>query len=177
LNECRAVLGSFGGHAMAAGLDLDEKDFDRFKQLFNEAAGRELKDKNLAPTQAINAWIRLDEVSEENFKALEKLAPFGQDNPKPVFAVRGLKVAGTPRVVGKKHLRFCVSDGKLTFNAIAFNHAQSVMNRADGASGGGDRKFPEGLIDIAFRIQKNTFNGADNLELHILDYRSSRSEE
>ncbi|MDO9543524.1 MAG: single-stranded-DNA-specific exonuclease RecJ [Kiritimatiellia bacterium] len=194
LNECRNVLTAFGGHAMAAGLEMEEKNYTQFQKLFNQAAERELKEKNLAPVQTVNAWSKLSDVSDENFEALEKLAPFGQNNPKPVFAVRGVKVAGSPRIVGKKHLRFSVSDGKITVGAIAFNHAGSVINRAEGATspagsapGMPERNIPAGLIDIAFRIQKNlsylpshrhdasrdSFIGAENLELNILDYRKT----
>lgn len=166
LNECRTVLAAWGGHEMAAGMEIKENNYEQFCQLFNQAAGRDLKDKNLAPIQLINAWIELNDVSDDNFKALEKLAPFGQNNPKPVFAARGVKVAGSPRIVGKKHLRFSVSDGKKTVGAIAFNHVESVTGMAR-------RKIPEGLIDIAFQIRKNSFNGAENLELNILDYRKA----
>lgn len=173
LNECRAVLTTWGGHEMAAGMELNEKNYAQFKQLFNQAAERELKDKNLSPVQTVNAWIQLRDVSEENFKAIEKLAPFGQDNLKPVFAVRGVKIAGSPRVVGQKHLRFTVSEGKIKLNAIAFNRAGSVTSPAGSVAGMVGHKMPEGLIDIAFHIKRNSFNGADNLELNVLDYRKT----
>jgi len=173
LNECRVVLDGFGGHAMAAGMELNEKNFARFQALFNRAAEAELKEKNLAPTQMIDAWIELDDVSDENFEALEKLAPFGQNNPRPVFAVRGVKVAGSPRLVGKKHLRFSVAAGRTTVGAIAFNHASGVTSHAGSARGPAGLKVPEGIIDVAFHIRKNSFNGSENLELNILDYRKT----
>jgi len=166
LTACRNILTAWGGHAMAAGMELNEKDYEQFKRLFNQASETELKNKNLRPVQTVNAWIQLDDVSDENFKALERLAPFGQDNLKPVFAARGVKVSGSPRIVGKKHLRFAVSDGKKTIGAIAFNRVEGARNAAE-------RMPPAGLIDIAFHIRKNTFNGAENLELHVLDYRKT----
>lgn len=166
LELCRNELTVWGGHEMAAGLEIEEKKLDQFRKLFEKAAEQELKGKNLRPVQTVNAWIQLNEVSEDNFKALEKLAPFGQNNPKPVFAARGVKIPAPPRVVGKKHLRFTVSDGQATVGAIAFNHAENVTTTAE-------RKILNGPIDIAFHIRKNSFNGAENLELNILDWRKT----
>jgi len=173
LAACRNLLTAWGGHAMAAGMELNEKDYAQFQQLFNQAATTALKDKIKRPVQRINAWIELQEVSDENFKALERLAPFGQDNPKPVLAARGVRVAGVPRVVGKKHLRFAVSENGKRFTAIAFNYAGSLINRAEGAINTAERTPPEGLIDIAFHIRKNSFNGSENLELNVLDWRKT----
>ncbi|MDO9542087.1 MAG: single-stranded-DNA-specific exonuclease RecJ [Kiritimatiellia bacterium] len=159
LSVCQNLLTAWGGHAMAAGMELNEKNYMQFKRLFNQAAEGELKGKNLAPALAVNAWIKLADISDENFKALERLAPFGQNNLKPVFAARGVKISAPPRVVGKNHLRFTVSEGKNRLNAIAFNLA--------------GQKVPEGLVDIAFHIKMNSFNGAENLELNVLDYRKT----
>lgn len=173
LAACRSELQEWGGHEMAAGMEIDEKKFDEFRRLFNQATARELAGQNLRPIQTINAWIQLADVSDENYCALERLAPFGQDNPKPVFAARGVKITGSPRVMAGKHLRFTVSDGKTNRNAIAFNHAQSVTRPAGGAANMADGKLPDGPLDLAFHIRKNTFNGSEKLELNILDYRKS----
>lgn len=173
LTACQNLLTVWGGHEMAAGMELNEKNYAQFKQLFNQAAEAELKDKNLRSVQTVNAWIQLSDVLDENFNALERLAPFGQNNPKPVFAARGVEVAGLPRVVGKKHLRFTVSEGKIKLNAIAFNRAEGATNHAGSAINAAEQKIPEGLIDIVFHIRKNSFNGAENLELNVLDYRKT----
>ena len=151
---------------MAAGMEMEETKYEQFRQLFNQAVETELKGKNPVPIQMVNAWIKLSDVSDANFKALEKLSPFGQNNPKPVFAARGVKVAGSPRVVGKKHLRFSVSDGKTTVGAIVFN-------RAEGATSPAGRNVLNGEIDLAFQIRKNSFNGSENLELNVLDFRKT----
>lgn len=164
LSACAAGLTGWGGHEMAAGMDIEEKNLDAFRKHFNEAVLHELKDKNLCPVQRINSWIGLDDVSEENYNALERLAPFGQSNPKPVFAARNVKITAPPRVVGGKHLRFSVSNGKGSLNAIAFN-------RAEGATGMADRKLADDCVDIAFHIRKNSFNGSERLELNVLDLK------
>ncbi|MDD5482474.1 MAG: single-stranded-DNA-specific exonuclease RecJ [Kiritimatiellae bacterium] len=164
LNACRGLLKACGGHAMAAGLEIEEKNYQKFREDFNRAAEKTLKHKDLRPIQTINAWIKLNDISNENFKALELLAPFGQDNPRPVFAARGVKIAGKPRIVGRKHLRFNISDGRSTAGAIAFN-------RAEGAAETAARNITESLLDVAFQIRKNSFNGSENLELNVLDWR------
>ncbi|MFC1454397.1 single-stranded-DNA-specific exonuclease RecJ [Verrucomicrobiota bacterium] len=81
LNGCRDALIGFGGHELAAGLDIDDNKLEEFRVLFNTAAEHELKGKNTAQVITVNEWIQLSDVSYENFNALEKLSPFGQMNP------------------------------------------------------------------------------------------------
>lgn len=163
LNAGAAGLAGWGGHEMAAGLELDEKNIGEFRTLFNRAVEQELRGRNLARVQPVNAWIQLADISEESFQAVERLAPFGQSNPRPVFAARGVKIVAPPRVLAGKHLRFNVAAGQTAAEAVAFNAAE--------------RKAPEGLIDLAFQIRKNVFNGSAKLELNVLDFRPTTAAE
>ena len=163
LKDCAAFLIGWGGHEMAAGLDMKEAQLDAFRKKFNLAAAEKLRNTDLRAVQPINAWIGLDEISDENFTAMECLEPFGQDNPRPVFAARGVKISAPPRVMAGKHLRFNVACGKKRVAAVAFNQA--------------GRSIPDGDIDLAFQIRKNSFNGSENLELNVLDFRETTVKE
>lgn len=162
LNACASCLTGWGGHEMAAGLEIEEKNYEQFRDLFNRNAAGKLRDKNLCPVQRINSWINLDDISEEVHDAIERLAPFGQNNPKPVFAARNVKITAPLRVMAGKHLRFSVAAGRKTVAAVAFNAA--------------GRMIPDGEIDLAFQIRKNSFNGSENLELNILDFRRATAD-
>jgi len=161
LHACVSCLTGCGGHEMAAGLEMNEAQLDALRKNFNRVASEKLKNADLRKVQPVNAWIGLDEVSEENLEELERLAPFGQNNLKPVFAARKVKITGQPRVMAEKHLRFNVSDGKETVAAVAFNQA--------------GREIPNGELDVAFQIRKNSFNGSENLELNVLDFRKTNA--
>jgi len=144
---------------MAAGLDINRNQYDNFRTAFNQAVKVELEGRDLRPTQRINAWIMLDQVNDSLFAAMEALAPFGQSNPVPVLAVRGVRIQGKPRRVGVNHLRFMVSDGRTSRSAIAFRMA--------------DISIPDGPVDVAFTFQKNNFMGNETLELNVQDIRKT----
>jgi len=160
LNACTDYLTKFGGHKMAAGVELARQDIEVFKQVFNDAVARQLRDLDLSPVQHIDAFLAADDLNQAFMEEVRKLRPFGQDNPEPVWALCGVDVQGTPRVVGKNHLKFSVqSDGK-PFDVIAFNFAPEDL--------------PKGRIDIAFTLKENTWNGRTSLQLQLRDARPAQ---
>lgn len=159
LEQCRQFLLTYGGHAMAAGLEIKREQCDDFRTAFNQAVKVELEGRDLRPIQRINTWITLDQANDSLFAAMEALRPFGQDNPVPVLAVRGVRIQGQPRRVGVNHLRFMVGDGRTSRPAIAFRMADIVI--------------PEGAVDVAFTFQKNNFMGNETLELNVQDIRKA----
>ncbi|MBU0715833.1 MAG: single-stranded-DNA-specific exonuclease RecJ [Verrucomicrobia bacterium] len=159
LERCRQFLITYGGHEMAAGLEIKRDQYEAFRTAFNQAVKVGLAGRDLRPIQRINTWITLDQVNDSLFAAMEALRPFGQDNPVPVLAVRGVRIQGQPRRVGVNHLRFMVGDGRTSRSAIAFRMA--------------DITIPEGPLDVAFTFQKNTFMGNETLELNVQDIRKA----
>ena len=159
LEQCRQFLITYGGHEMAAGLEITRGRYADFRMAFNQAVKVGLEGCDLRPIQRINAWITLDQVNDSLFAAMEALRPFGQDNPVPVLAVRGVRIQGQPRRVGVNHLRFMVGDGRTSRSAIAFRMA--------------DIAIPEGPLDVAFTFQKNFVMGNETLELNVQEIRKA----
>ena len=159
LERCRQFLLTYGGHEMAAGLEMKMDQYEAFRTAFNQAVKVGLEGRDLRPIQRINAWITLDQANDSLFAAMEALRPFGQSNPVPVLAVRGVRIQGQPRRVGVNHLRFMVGDGRTSRSAIAFRMA--------------DIAIPEGPVDVAFTFQKNFFWGNETLELNVQDIRKA----
>lgn len=159
LGECADLLARFGGHSLAAGLELEKSAFDAFRRRFNEVAAKRLRGCDLRPVQRIDAWIGLREADEGLMSAGERMCPFGEGNPAPVWAARGVRLAARPRVVGKDHLKMLVADGGWQFDAIAFNMAE--------------RPVPEGPMDIAFTLERNNYMGGKSLQLNIQDFRGA----
>jgi single-stranded DNA-specific DHH superfamily exonuclease len=77
------------------------------------------------------------------------------DNPKPVFLTRNLRIHDTPRVVGRKHLKFAVTDGRAWHQAIWWNMADAAL--------------PSGTFDMAYLAELNSFRGAESIQLNVRD--------
>lgn len=157
LQHCAPLLEKFGGHEMAAGLSVKASNVDELRETLNEFAGRMLNDEDLLPQVRIDAMVKLDDLDADFFEQLERLEPCGTENPTPVFVVEGVHLRGKPRIVGKNHLRFSVTDGDTTLQAIWW--------------GKGDFEFPEGAFDIAFTPELNEYGGRESVQLKVRDIR------
>lgn len=155
LGACSDLLKQFGGHAMAAGLEIEASSLDEFKQRFNETVAAQLTGSDLRPVLEIDCELTVDEVNEELLAAIGRAGPFGQEHPEPVWAVRGVR-ALNPRILKEKHLKLTLTDGRHRIDAIGFNMAE---------------KLPDGPVDAAFTLQENTWNGRTSLQLNLKDLR------
>lgn len=120
LLECKKFLNSFGGHSHAAGLVIREKAIADFKRTINEIAAKRLILEDLLPTLDIDMELSLSDLNEKIILEFERLEPFGEANPEPLFYTRNLKLKNMPRVLGRDTLKFWVTDGNLTFQTVGF---------------------------------------------------------
>ncbi|MCA1809480.1 MAG: single-stranded-DNA-specific exonuclease RecJ [Kiritimatiellia bacterium] len=157
LQACSDHLESFGGHALAAGVVLRRRALDDFAVTFNAAVTAAMCGRDLRPVQSIDAWTTLGELDEALLTALDRLQPFGQDNPTPVFAAAGVHVEQPPQAMAGRHLRFTVADGSRRMPAVGFGMA--------------DRPPPPGRVDLAFQFQQHTWRGRRTLQLNVQDWR------
>lgn len=88
--KCRELFTKFGGHPMAAGLSLEEKNVDLFRKKINELSP--LTAGDLVQKIKIDVPMPLSYVNMDLIREFEKLAPFGKDNPRPVFADRQIRI-------------------------------------------------------------------------------------
>ncbi|MDD3604451.1 MAG: single-stranded-DNA-specific exonuclease RecJ [Kiritimatiellae bacterium] len=163
LQACAALLTRWGGHAMAAGLELPASRIGEFREQFNRIASVALRHADLRPSITIDAWLEPGEFGAALYEGQKKLEPFGMDNPAPLWGLRGLAPAGTPRTVGSGHLKFSLDVNGAAVPAIFF--------------GWGDRPLPDGPLDVAFQMKLNSFRGTDNLEMDVKAVRPSKQGE
>ncbi|MEI6150441.1 MAG: DHHA1 domain-containing protein, partial [bacterium] len=164
LASCRDHLTRFGGHALAAGLEVSRQRFDLFREAFLRACSDTLKGRDLGGGMSLDGWVTLQEVLDPAFAGvMSRLEPFGEGNPEPVWGVKNVQVIGSPARVGKAHLKFRVGMGAQTCEAIGFNLADRLPD------------FPEGPLDIAFMLRRNTYLGRTSPQLHLLDFRMASS--
>lgn len=120
LLECQELLGTFGGHSHAVGLVIPRKNIESFKNKINQLARDKLLFEDLVPTLDIDIEIEFSQLSEPLIKELEKMEPFGEGNPEPLFYTRALRLKGQPQVLSRDTLKFWVSNGEITYPAIGF---------------------------------------------------------
>jgi len=160
LQHCTLLLERFGGHEMAAGFSVKAGKIDELRHELNAFAATELKDEDMLQRVRIDAAVTLDDLDADFLEQLTRLEPCGPDNPTPLFVVEGVRLRGAPRVVGKNHLRFSVTDGDTTVQAIWW--------------GRGDFKFSDGPFDVAFTPEMNEFRGEENVQLKVRDVKTGK---
>lgn len=163
LDECASLLRKHGGHPMAAGLEIEASQVEAFKQQFNQVAKARLEGTDLRPVQRVDAWISLAEGDRVLQEHIERMNPFGLGNPKPVWAARGVRLLGPPRVLKEKHLKMTLLDGNIKLEAIAFNLAH--------------KDVPEDRMDMVFQLGLNRYQGRETLQAVVQDFRASDSSE
>lgn len=96
--RCRALFTKFGGHKLAAGLSLEERNVQRFRETINALC--DLTEEDLQEKVSIDMQLPFPYITEQLVQELELLEPFGKGNPKPLFAGKDLRVI-SPRIFGK----------------------------------------------------------------------------
>jgi single-stranded-DNA-specific exonuclease len=158
LRRCEAHLGKFGGHEMAAGLNVHEEVFEVFREAFESATRGMVTDDMLVPRLRLDAEVSLDGFSEDLLEAQRLLEPFGNGNRQPVLFVRGVRPAAEPRVLKEKHLRLSFP-GRRPLNAIYFN--------------GAEQPLPRPPWDVAFHLERNEYNGRVEAQMQVVAIRSA----
>ena len=100
--SCADILLRFGGHAMAAGLSVREEDLPTLRQRLNDWAARECPVLRTPPLEC-DLSVHLDRLTVESVRRLDQLAPYGADNPSPVFVLEKAVVEGVYAVSEGKH--------------------------------------------------------------------------
>jgi single-stranded-DNA-specific exonuclease len=161
LDQCGDLLEHHGGHAAAAGFTVRNEKLPELLKRLQAIAREQLSTLSLSPTLLADAEVSLSELKGSLLNDLEGLQPTGYGNPQPVFVSRNLKV-GYPKTVGKDsaHLKMSVTDGWITFDAIAFRQGHWLG------------KLPE-RIDLLYTFEKNEFNGRSYLQLNVRDLRAA----
>jgi single-stranded-DNA-specific exonuclease len=162
LTECARHLESFGGHAMAAGLRLRAERYETFREAFERAVAKRLGAAKAAPSLELDAEVALPAIDRGLLDELESLAPFGQDNPRPVFAAFDVEVQSGVRRMGSggKHLSFWAQQEGAAFRAVAFG----LGDRADALA-------ESAACSIAFVPKINRWRGRESIELEVVDLR------
>jgi single-stranded-DNA-specific exonuclease len=161
LRECESDLIRYGGHKYAAGLSIAPERIDSFRESLNRVSHRMLSDDDLVPKLNIDAEIEVDTIDEGLVDILERFAPFGPQNMRPVFVTHATEIVGTPHIVGKKHLRFKVRKGESVIDCIGFNQGDFLRQLS----------FRPMLVDMVYVLENNFWNGVNRIQIRTRDIR------
>ncbi|MEW6266681.1 MAG: single-stranded-DNA-specific exonuclease RecJ [Thermodesulfobacteriota bacterium] len=121
LDECREFLVSFGGHEQAAGLAVSLEQLPELIQAFQRIAGREIGDELLVEALEIDTEAAWPEINGRLACEMAGLAPFGEGNPEPILASKGLNVVSASTAGGSgAHLRLVLSQNGLSREMIGY---------------------------------------------------------
>lgn len=165
INACSEYLITFGGHFYAAGLTIEEKDYDAFSTKFEKVVQKTITEDQKIPLIEIDAEITFAEITTSFMNLLKQFSPFGPENMKPVFITKNVKNAGYTKAVGKDeaHLKVHLKD------ALGFETSGIAFKMGDKV----DLVLNE-TIDICYTIDENEWNGNTTLQLMVKDIRKSK---
>ncbi|AOR22875.1 single-stranded-DNA-specific exonuclease RecJ [Clostridium taeniosporum] len=177
LLKCKELLNKFGGHPMAAGLSLDEKNIDLFREQLNKNTTLTIED--LIPKITIDSALSLENINYDIINDLEILEPFGKGNSKPLFGAKNINaikamILGQNRNVLKIKLK--TSNGRF-MDAIYFGDAQEFEQYMIKKYSYGElQKLYNGEfncinLDLIFYPNINEYNGNISIQLVIQNYR------
>jgi len=162
LEACSDYIEQFGGHKYAAGLTLDPKNYEAFKQAFEEEVSKTIDSKLLTPELKIDLTISLSQINSKLWRILKQFAPFGPGNMTPIFMSENLRDTGYGKCVGsdKTHLRLIATDGKKEYVGIGFGMSEKYELISN-----------QKLFSAAYSIDENHWNGETTLQLRLRDIK------
>jgi single-stranded-DNA-specific exonuclease len=161
LERCADLFDRFGGHRQAAGLTMPVGRVPEFRRRVNEIADAALDPMDLIPRLRIDRRLPLPDIDGDTMTALDRLAPFGAANPRPVFAADGVEVVSGPEPIKERHLRMTLRQGRRVMQAIAWRAAERrdllQQHRQN--------------VSVAYSLDRREFRGEVSLELTLADFK------
>lgn len=162
ISECSNLLEQYGGHMYAAGLTMDIKNVDAFKEKFEQVVSDEISEEQLIPLINIDCNLDLNKIDYKFYNLLEQMEPFGPGNMQPLFVTTQLHVTKRPRILKNLHLKFSVkqNDEDDFKEVIGFGLAEYYDLIASGMR-----------FSMAYYIEENDYLGNKSLQLRAVDIR------
>ena len=160
LSQCASLLENYGGHKYAAGLTVKEENIFDLREKMNQIACETLCADDLIPSLSIDCEIPFSSVNMDLVNLVNKLEPYGEGNPEPIFCSRAVTVQSPPVVLARGTLKFWVTDGINVFSAVGFGMEsyRSVVEKGK-------------KIDIAYKISIDDWNKKPTVQLELKDIK------
>jgi len=155
--KCKDILIGFGGHEAACGITIEKDNLDDFREKINSYVHEDITAEIFSPQLDIDMNIPLNTLTEDVIGQIESLAPFGEDNPRPVFSSSDLVIKDGPRQIGKGGFKIWVTDNSTTCEAVSFGRSQL------------DAPKPGSGVNLAYIPSINDWQGLQSIQLELKD--------
>ncbi|OZM57826.1 single-stranded-DNA-specific exonuclease RecJ [Lottiidibacillus patelloidae] len=175
LSKCRDILPHFGGHPMAAGMTLDLSNVDLLRSRLKEQAKEILTEEDFIPIKHVDIECNLEDVTIATIEQINRLAPFGVQNPSPKVLLTCEKIHEMKTVgASQNHLKMTLAQENSTIDTIGFNLGEKLEHIS-----------PLAKIAVVGELGINEWNGFRKPQLlledlavqdwQLFDFRSSRN--
>jgi single-stranded-DNA-specific exonuclease len=167
LSDNSELLDQFGGHAMAAGLALDQGNLSDLKQSLEDRADRLLTPSDLQQKLVCDAAITLPDVDAKLVRDLEYLEPFGAKNAQPVFYLKNVSLVQKPQLMKLLHVKCLIFAEGIIKPVVFFNRPElfDMFNAQE-----------QELFDVAVQITENHWKGRSQIELMGMDVANMKED-
>ena len=160
---CSEHLTHYGGHPMAVGISLEKEKINDFRKAIN-AYCKDIK----MPYNILHIDCKLNpnQLDLSILDSLSYIEPCGASNPSPIFGLYNMTVIATKEIGNGKHMRITLSrgQGQVPVYAVYFNHNFQFCSYRNGD-----------IVDVAVSLDRNIYNGQENLSVIIKDIKYSQS--
>ncbi|HMX38812.1 MAG TPA: DHHA1 domain-containing protein, partial [Saprospiraceae bacterium] len=166
LHQCEDLFYTYGGHAHAAGMQMPVEAVEAFMERFEEIVRQQLPPESEHPSVEISAEIRLGDIDSQFWRRLQQFAPFGPQNPNPIFVARNLVDTGQSRLLDNNHVRLAVRHADEPPRTTPYKGIGFGLGKAFQALHG--RPF-----DMVFNLREEEWKGQKSIGLYIKHMRPS----
>jgi single-stranded-DNA-specific exonuclease len=166
LNYCQNILGKYGGHKAAGGFSLAASNLALLEKQLSEFAHQCLEEQHLKPLIKIDALAHLSEINSNLYEQVDSLQPWGIGNSFPVF--------WTPNVTVKEQRKIGTNQDHLKLVLVEKNDSVEPREIKAIAWRWGEYFPLPTQLDIAYKLQKNNWQGVTNIELELVGIRLSK---
>jgi len=153
-------LHSFGGHKYAVGFTIYQEYIDRFENDLNRYVSQHLDLNEIKPPVKVDHELQLYDIDDMLMEWIERFAPFGPGNSRPIFVTRDVCVCSYPYTVGRNHLKLKVIKDGVTLDLIGYNLGDYVS-----------LVKKDSLLDIVYTLEYNRFGAQNSIQGKLKDLR------
>ncbi len=160
LTKCKDLITQFGGHSLAAGLSLPQKNLPALKERLEKLVAEQLTPFDLQQKLKIDAPAALKDINKKFMHDMNLFEPFGNENSQPTFWIQDVSLVEEPRLLKDLHVKCRVFSEGIIKPVMFFNRPELFEQF---------RNLGEKTFSLAAQVTENHWNGMINVELRGLD--------
>jgi single-stranded-DNA-specific exonuclease len=160
----------FGGHSHAVGCALPTERLAELQSRLDGYARQRLTPEDFVPVLEFDAEIALDNITHDFWLALQRLEPFGNGNPQPVFVARKAKLVQPVRVLKERHVKLRVMSGDAASTQQRVARAYDVLGWRTAERLAQESLVPGDVLNLAFTVDYNEHPEFAGVQLNLVDF-------